>query len=91
MKIADQIYDSLRRIHPAQRRTIKAALRSLETGASADILPLTDALEGFYRLRAGKFRIIYRHLRDGETSCEFIDVRDTVYERFLSLREFLKE
>ena len=91
MKIADQVFEGLRQLHPEQRRTIRAALRSLDTGAPTDSKPLTDALEGFYRLRVGKFRIIYRHLHDGEISCEFMDTRATVYESFLSLREFLQE
>jgi mRNA interferase RelE/StbE len=88
MKIADQIHEFVRRLHPAQRRAIKAALRALAAGTHSDVLPLSDELEGFYRLRAGKFRIVFRYLPNGEISCEFIGVRDTVYEKFVSLREF---
>jgi hypothetical protein len=29
-------------------------------------------------------------LRDGEVSCEFMDARATVYERFVALRELLE-
>ncbi|MFA5058358.1 MAG: cytotoxic translational repressor of toxin-antitoxin stability system [Opitutaceae bacterium] len=90
MKIADQILGYVRRLHPAQRRVIKTALRRLGTGTGADTMPLEDDLEGFYRLRVGKFRIVYRYLQKGEISCEFIDVRATVYERFTSMREFIK-
>jgi mRNA interferase RelE/StbE len=89
MKVADQIFNSVKRLHPAQRRAIKAALRSLEAGTAADILPLSDELEGFYRLRVGKFRVIFRYLNGREISCEFMDARDTVYERFVSIREFI--
>jgi len=91
MKIADQVFDQLRRLHPDQRRAIRAALRNLEAGHAVDSLPLADALEGFHSLRVGKFRLIYRHLGPGEIACEFMDVRETVYDRFLSLREFLGE
>jgi mRNA interferase RelE/StbE len=91
MKVADQIFTFVKRLHPAQRRAIKAALRALETGAATDILPLSDELEGFYRLRVGKFRIIFRYMDNREISCEFIDARDTVYEQFVSLREFIEK
>jgi mRNA interferase RelE/StbE len=90
MKVADQIFSYVKRLHPAQRRAVKAALRSLEAGTATDILPLSDELEGFYRLRVGKFRVIFRYLDNQEISCEFIDARDTVYERFTSMREFLE-
>jgi mRNA interferase RelE/StbE len=90
MRVADQIVDYGRRLHPAQRRKIKAALRRLEAGAPADTLALEDDLEGFYRLRVGKFRIVYRYLKSGEISCEFIDVRATVYERFVSMKEIIE-
>ena len=33
MKVADQIFTFVKRLHPAQRRAIKSALRALETGA----------------------------------------------------------
>jgi mRNA interferase RelE/StbE len=89
MKVADQILDYVRRLHPAQRQAVKAALRALETGAAADAMALQDDLEGFYRLRVGKFRVVYRYLRSGEISCEFIDVRATVYERFTPMPEIV--
>ena len=60
MKVADQVRERLRRLHPAQRQAVKAALRALAAGATSDTLALTDDLEGFYRLRVGRFRIVYR-------------------------------
>lgn len=90
MKVADQIFEYVRRLHPDQRRMIKVALRRLEAGTASDTLALEDELEGFYRLRAGKFRVVYRYLKSGEIACEFIDVRATVYERFASMREFIE-
>jgi mRNA interferase RelE/StbE len=90
MRVSGQIRDYLRRLHPDQRRAIKAALRALRDGAAGDTLALSDDLEGFYRLRVGKFRIVYRLLKDGEISCEFTDVRATVYERFATMRETIE-
>lgn len=90
MRVAGQILDYQRRLHPTQRQAVKAALRALAAGSFGDTLPLTDKLEGFYRLRVGKFRIVYRFLKSGEISCEFIDVRATVYERFATMREAIE-
>jgi mRNA interferase RelE/StbE len=90
MKVADQVVEQMRRLHPAQRRAVKTALQLLAAGREADTLALTDELEGFYRLRVGKFRVVYRYLRNGEISCEYLDARATVYERFVELRELLE-
>lgn len=91
MRFADQVTEYVRRLAPEQRRAIKAALRVLESGKATDTRPLEDELEGFYRLRVGKFRIVYRHVPAVGISCEFIEVRRLVYERFTSLRETLED
>jgi mRNA interferase RelE/StbE len=90
MRVSAQIRDYLRRLHPDQRRAIKAALRGLDSGVASDSQALSDDLEGFYRLRVGKFRIVYRFRGNGQISCEFIDVRSTVYERFSTMRELIE-
>ncbi|HVU37506.1 MAG TPA: cytotoxic translational repressor of toxin-antitoxin stability system [Opitutales bacterium] len=90
MKVAGQIREYLRQLHPEQRGMIKTSLRNLADGKGGDVLALTDELEGFYRLRAGRFRIIFRYLPDGEISCEYLNTRDTVYERFATLREIIE-
>ena len=91
MKVTDQVREQMLRLHPAQRRAVKAALQTLAAGREEDTLALADELEGFYRLRVGKFRVIYRYLRKGEVSCEFMDTRATVYEQFKALREMIEE
>ena len=91
MKVSDQIRDYLRQLHPSQRRAIKAALRSLEAEGEADVRVLSDELEGYYRLRMGKFRILFAYLPSGEISCEYINTRDTVYEQFTSLRKIIED
>jgi len=91
MKFSDQVKDYVRRLHPGHRHTLKTALLALDSGKSSDTEPLTGNLEGFYRLRVGKFRIIYRHNDDSEIECVFIETRNLVYERFLSMREQLGE
>ncbi|MGA2052336.1 MAG: hypothetical protein ABSH19_03385 [Opitutales bacterium] len=42
MKVADQMQEQMRRLHPAQRRAVKAALRELAAGREGDALALTD-------------------------------------------------
>jgi len=91
MRVADQIHLYLRRLHPDQRKAIKSALRALGSGSATDVLALKDGLEGYYRLRVGRFRILCRHLDSGKISCEFIDVRATVYERFTSMQELIRQ
>jgi mRNA interferase RelE/StbE len=90
MKVSEQIRDYVRQLHPAQRRAIKAALRTLESGRKTDVRALSDELEGYYRLRIDKFRILFNYLPSGQILCEYINARDTVYERFTSLREMLE-
>ena len=91
MRYADQVTEYVKRLAPEQRRAIKAGLRVLESGKAADTQPLEDELEGFYRLRVGKFRIVDRYLPEVGISCEFVEVRRLVYERFTSMLETLKE
>ena len=90
MQVSDQNKGYLRRLHPDQRRAIKAALRALGSGTATDIRALKDDLQGFYRLRVGRFRVVYRYLKGGEISCEFIDVRASVYESFTSMQEVVR-
>jgi len=90
MKISGQIVDFVKRLHPAQRRAIKVALRKLETGERSEVRALINELEGFYRLRVGKFRIIFRELRGGEISCEYIEERAAVYPKFVVLRRIIE-
>jgi mRNA interferase RelE/StbE len=91
MRVADQVVAYVRRLHPAQRRAIKTALRSLAAGRETDSKPLENELEGFFRLRVGRFRLVYRHLKSHEISCEFIERRKMVYTQFASIKELLAD
>jgi len=51
---------------------------------------LINELECYHRLKTGKFRVIFRFLRDGEISCEFIEERGTVYKEFRVLRDIIE-
>ena len=87
MKISasEQVADWLRRLAPEPKRRVRAALRNLETWRG-DISPLHGELEGFYRLRIGGYRVVFRVMRRQVIRLEYADTRDVVYEVFRQLR-----
>lgn len=58
--LSDQVVTFVRGQAPEPRRRLRAALRALE-GGRGDVLPLEDGFEGYHRLRAGAFRIVFRY------------------------------
>jgi mRNA interferase RelE/StbE len=46
---------------------------------------LEDELAGFWRLRVGRFRVIYRHVAPQTIDCVFAEERKLVYELFGAL------
>jgi hypothetical protein len=44
---------------------------------------LVAPLDGFYRLRMGGHRIVYRYCAGPAIQLEYADLRDVVYEDFL--------
>ena len=82
MKFSDQVTGALKTLHPGVRRDIRRALDDLEAGKKRDVHPLQRELTGFFRLRVGKYRAIFRKDESGEIIVEFLDVRAVVYQRF---------
>ena len=64
---------------------MRAALRGLEDW-QGDIKALQGELDGFYRLRVGGYRIVYRVVSGQTIQLEYADTRDIVYETFRQLR-----
>lgn len=65
------------------------ALRELAAG-KGDIRPLEGAFSGFYRLRVGRYRLVFRYHAKGRGKCircEFAEARSIVY---LMYSEMLK-
>ena len=87
MKISasEQVAEWLSRLAPEPKRRVRAALKGLET-RRGDIAPLHGELEGFYRLRIGGYRIVFRVMRRQSIRLEYADTRDVVYEVFRQLR-----
>src|SRR2546423_12104690 len=78
LKVSTDVRDVIRRLHPELKRKVRAAL--------ADILAdppcgkaLKDELEGYWSLRVGRSRIIYRIVG---VVIEIVAVgpRDSIYE-----------
>lgn len=76
-----------RRLAPDPRRAVKHALQGLRT-ERGDIRALEGSLSGYYRLRVGRFRIIFAYAVDGAIEAVFIEDRAFVYDLFEA--EFIK-
>ena len=63
------------------RRDAKRALMLLRK-EQGDIKALADDLDGFYRLRVGPFRVIFRYRKGRIIECVYMNRRSVVYEVF---------
>jgi mRNA interferase RelE/StbE len=79
--VKQPVYDFIRRLAPEPRRALKKALKDLEH-EHGDIRSLEQALAGYYRLRIGKFRLIFRYVNTGDIEAIFVEERSMVYEVF---------
>jgi mRNA interferase RelE/StbE len=66
---------------------VKNALQELRA-ERGDFRALEGTLSGYYRLRAGRFRIIFGYAADGAIEAVFVEERSLVYEVFEA--EFIK-
>lgn len=86
VRVQEEVVDYLRRLAPQPRHALRLAIKNLanETG---DIKPLTDELEGFYRLRVGSHRVIFEYqiiAGSRVITCIFVGPRKWIYEVFQS-------
>ncbi len=92
VEVSGQVADFVRSLAPEPRRRLRQAIRNLQH-FRGDIRSLEGELQGFYRLRALTYRIIFSSEMDGETRlirCVHAAPRTLVYEVFAQrLREFL--
>jgi len=88
--VREQVREYQRKLAPEPRRALKAAILGLAT-ERGDIRALEDDLAGFYRLRVGTGRVIFRYAEDGSIVCIFAGPRRLVYEVFSArIQEFLE-
>jgi mRNA interferase RelE/StbE len=86
VRIQDEVVDYLRRLAPQPRDALRLAIKDLAT-EKGDIKALTDALEGFYRLRVGSHRVVFEYqVIAGQRliTCVFAGPRKWIYEVFQS-------
>ena len=83
VKIREPVWKFYGRLGPQDRRAVKRALLQL-AHERGDIRSLRDRLEGYYRLRVGTYRIIFRYLPTRVIECVYINSRALVYDVFES-------
>lgn len=82
-----QVAALLRKLAPEPREQVRAALRDLAADRGG-IVELEHPLEGFRRLRAGRYRVIFHYALEGGARvirCDFAERRELVYELFADL------
>jgi mRNA-degrading endonuclease RelE of RelBE toxin-antitoxin system len=90
MKFSDQVCEALRNLHPGVRRDIRRGLDAANAGKPCDVKALQAPLEGCYRLRVGRHRVIFRYAK-GELIAEYLAPRNIIYEVFTTPRELLDD
>lgn len=90
MKIlaSEQVQRWLGSLPPEARQKVRLELKKLASGKSGEVKSLERELEGYCRLRVGKYRVIYRYQtgdKGPECFCSFAESRDVVYEIFSAI------
>ena len=86
VRVQEDVLNYLRRLAPQPRHALRMAIKAL-ADEKGDIKPLTDDLEGFYRLRVGSHRVVFEYeIIDDQRviTCVFAGPRKWIYEVFQS-------
>ncbi len=84
IELEQQVLDFVGSLAPEPRRAVREALRKLEQ-EKGDVRALEGNLEGFYRLRVGRYRIIFFYHSERRTRqirCVYAAHRTLIYEVF---------
>ncbi|MDQ6621950.1 MAG: hypothetical protein M3Y86_00485 [Verrucomicrobiota bacterium] len=84
IELEQQVVRFVRSLAPEPRRALREALRKLQQ-ESGDIRSLEGELDGFYRLRVGRYRVIFFYLVRGRgrvIRCVYAGHRSLIYEVF---------
>ena len=85
LRVADEIRDLVRGLHPDLKRKVRASLEAILADASSG-KALRDELSGLRSYRVGRFRIVYRMAARGKIiELVAIGPRARVYEDTLRL------
>ena len=83
VKIGSQVTAYYQKLAPAERRAVKQGLSQLKE-EKGDISALREVFQGFYRLRVGNYRIIFRYVEGRVIECLYMNARPIVYQLFES-------
>jgi len=84
LELEQQVLDFVRTLAPEPRRALREALKKLMQ-EKGDIRALEGELEGFYRLRVGRYRVIFSYRlerRMRQIRCLYAAHRTLIYEVF---------
>jgi mRNA interferase RelE/StbE len=86
VRVREEVFDYLRKLPPEPRHALRVAMKALAE-ERGDIRALTDDLEGFCRLRVGRYRVIFEYEMVGgkrTATCVFAGARRWIHEAFQS-------
>lgn len=93
VELEQQVVDFVRSLPPQPRQALRHALKNLQL-ERGDIRALEGELDGFYRLRVQRYRVIFHYGLQGDQRiirCVYAATRSIVYEVFAErLRELLE-
>jgi mRNA-degrading endonuclease RelE of RelBE toxin-antitoxin system len=83
VQVREPVWKYYQQLGPEDRRAVKRAILQLDR-ERGDIRALRDRLDGYYRLRVGSYRVIYRYLPGRVIECVYMNNRALVYDVFES-------
>ena len=93
VELEQEVVDFVRSLPPQPRQALRRALKNLQL-EQGDIRALEAELEGFYRLRVQRYRVIFHYDVRGDQRvirCVYAATRSIVYEVFAQrIRELLE-
>ena len=87
VEVRQQVHDLIASLAPEPRRKLWARIKGLANG-KGDVIQLEGNLAPFFRLRAGKIRVVFEEKSEGGArvlKCFFADYRTTVYRTLSQL------
>ncbi len=82
--VSEQVTVFMRKQAPEPRRALREALDRLKEG-KGDVLALEENLRGYWRLRVGRYRVVFDYEDGGTIRCIFVEDRRLVYEVFAAM------
>jgi len=81
LRVSDEVELFLRSLPPAPKHALREAIGKL-TKQQGDIRALEGDLAGFWRLRVGRYRVLFTYEKPMTIVCAYAAERSLVYEVF---------